>query len=381
MAYQNVGTPRFYVDDIGFSKTIGLFEDVTNYSILADEVEKNAHKIVDGNPSNPFTYNLAVNSRINYTFKHINYTTDTTKAQRFYAILGHNFNSGEFGFRHHWMDATYPESGSDNGVPANVEALINGDIGNVQWYGADSHSPTLLADYDGFSIATFRDGGSDAFYGTSRLQFFSPQEATTGTNQIHIGNVFLGSFYDMPHSPDLSLKLSYEYDGVKNIQTKGGATLSNASYTKPADWGKGGAWQLGVDENQNPIDNFRSGRRVWDLSFSFLSSNDLSPANAIIHQDYSSVYDKSQMMNVFGYDADDIAADGAFNSNILTGTDFFSQVWNKTMGGHLPFIFQPNKDVKLADSFAICRFDMDSLQYEQVAHNTYNVKLKIRESW
>ena len=53
------------------------------------------------------------------------------------------------------------------------------------------------------------------------------------------------------------------------------------------------------------------------------------------------------------------------------------------MGGHLPFIFQPdgsNADPK-ADGFAICRFDMKSLQYDQVANNVYNVKLKIRESW
>ena len=58
------------------------------------------------------------------------------------------------------------------------------------------------------------------------------------------------------------------------------------------------------------------------------------------------------------------------------------------MGGHLPFIFQPDggADVEGAgnfnpDQFAICRFDMDSLQYDQVANNAYNVKLKIRESW
>ena len=31
--------------------------------------------------------------------------------------------------------------------------------------------------------------------------------------------------------------------------------------------------------------------------------------------------------------------------------------------------------------FAICRFDMKSLQYAQVANNVYNVKLKIRECW
>ena len=63
-----------------------------------------------------------------------------------------------------------------------------------------------------------------------------------------------------------------------------------------------------------------------------------------------------------------------------------------TMGGALPFIFQPNKDATYdwsADSgqvtaipeFAICRFDMDTFSREQVANSVYNIKVKIKESW
>ena len=51
------------------------------------------------------------------------------------------------------------------------------------------------------------------------------------------------------------------------------------------------------------------------------------------------------------------------------------------MGGHLPFIFQPDNNNNNPDQFAIARFDMNSLTYDQVANNVYNVKLKIRESW
>ena len=158
-----------------------------------------------------------------------------------------------------------------------------------------------------------------------------------------------------------SLKLSFEYDGVKTVQTKGGATLSNASYIKPADWGNGGCWQLGSDEDGNPVDNLRSGRRVWDLSFSYISDSHLMPmvaANSNI-----------------GADTND--------TTLLDGSDFFSMVWNRTYGGHLPFIFQAdgsNSD-PAPDQFSICRFDMNSLQYDQVANNVYNVKLKIREVW
>ena len=167
----------------------------------------------------------------------------------------------------------------------------------------------------------------------------------------------------MPHSPDLSLKLSYEYDGIKTTQTKGGATLSNATYTKPADWGKYGAWQIG--DNPNP----RSGRRVWDLSFSYLSDSDLMP----------------RVAGGTNYASDQYTTDDYYQHlTTLKGSDFFSQVWNRTLGGHLPFIFQPNGGTNgnnNPDQFAICRFDMNTLTYDQVANNVYNVKLKIREVW
>ena len=69
------------------------------------------------------------------------------------------------------------------------------------------------------------------------------------------------------------------------------------------------------------------------------------------------------------------------------------------MGGHLPFIFQPDKDatymtadpdstpdsgdeyINEIPEFAICRFDMNSFLRIKVAHNLYTIKIRIRESW
>ena len=225
-------------------------------------------------------------------------------------------------------------------------------------------------------------------------------QAVFSSTDIDCGAISFGDYYDMPHSPDLSLKLSFEYDGVKTIQTRGGATLSNATYTKPADWGDNGCWQLVKADDSDSYDfskNYRSGRRVWDLSFSYIDSSNLMPSNATTNNSYSaSHYSSDTLINDFGYTSDDVQTsatdNGAFRENILTSDDFFSQVWNKTMGGHLPFIFQPDAPKydsngtqiggnNLADQFAICRFDMNSLQYNQIAFNTYNVKLKIREVW
>ena len=294
MAYQNVGTPRFYVNIFEYLSAIG-------YTDIADVYRLN-----------PTQYK----ANTNVEASSVTYPEEIFTEKSYIAYLGHQGGL------------------LTNSYSFNSAITINADLNGTT-------SNELLPEHEGFSIRSANLSGTTS-------------NATYCANSI--GSISVGTYYDMPHSPDLSLKLSYEYDGIKTQQTKGGATLSNALYSKPADWGDYGCLQLG---NQT---NLRSGRRAWDLSFSYLSDADVFPVNA------SSGY-------ASGGSADD------FDSNILDGTDFFSQVWNKTMSGHLPFIFQPDNNNANPDQFAICRFDMDSLQYDQVANNVYNVKLKIRESW
>ena len=70
-----------------------------------------------------------------------------------------------------------------------------------------------------------------------------------------------------------------------------------------------------------------------------------------------------------------------FTDNLLTDENFFSQVWHKTLGGTLPFIFQPDKDNNNPDQFAICRFKDNSLKATQSAFNVYDISLSIEEVW
>ena len=52
----------------------------------------------------------------------------------------------------------------------------------------------------------------------------------------------------MPHSPDLNLTMTREYGGIKTIETKGGASLSNDFGSSPSKWGTMEAWQLGDED-------------------------------------------------------------------------------------------------------------------------------------
>ena len=151
--------------------------------------------------------------------------------------------------------------------------------------------------------------------------------------------------------------------------------------SRPADWGGGGAWQMDKYP-QTPV--FRNARRSWDLSFSYMSDTDAFPVNANSSYQYNTsdgYYTENNTPNpTSGFVALNTSL-GEFHSNILTGSDFFSVVWYKTLGNALPFVFQPDNTNNNPDQFAICKFVNDSLQYEQVALNVYNIKLKIEEVW
>ena len=55
-----------------------------------------------------------------------------------------------------------------------------------------------------------------------------------------------------------------------------------------------------------------------------------------------------------------------------------SHFYTLTLGGTIPFIFQPDKT---KDDFAICRLDKSSFTAKQVAHQTYEVAMTFVETW
>ena len=187
----------------------------------------------------------------------------------------------------------------------------------------------------------------------------------------------MGTYYEMPHSPDLSLTLNYEYGGSKTIETRGGSSLSNTTWTKPPNWNNGGAWELYEEFSDNmDIQQFsRSGRKVWNLSFSFLDDGDIFGSNSSV-----SFADFTQ----FGLTADNFdlsdTSNNNFKYNLLNDDNFFSQVVHKTLGaGNLPFIFQPDKED--FSNMAICKFDQQNISFQQKSPSLYSVQMKIREVW
>ena len=167
----------------------------------------------------------------------------------------------------------------------------------------------------------------------------------------------------MPHSADLTLKLSYE-TGTKTIETKGGASLSNTIW-KPPLWNDLAPWELsesGSDKSSQKLAH--SSRRIWDLSFSFLDKTNTFPKyNALNRYTNQSLSDTDLLLTN--------------EETLMDSDDFFSRVWN-IVGSHSPCIFQPDTD---ANEFAIVKIVGNSLKISMVANYIYTIKIKLRECW
>lgn len=103
------------------------------------------------------------------------------------------------------------------------------------------------------------------------------------------------------------------------------------------------------------------GRRIWNLKFSSIADSDMMP--------------EIEMLNDNGFD--DI---GDVLPYVGSNT-FLSTFIQKTLNGNLKFIFQPDKDDTGPDGFAICTLDQRGVKLTQTSFKTYDISLRIRETW
>ena len=343
--YQNPVTPRFYINAIEWANSIGAGTlgkqhlrtlPTSSYDAVTD------NEIEDLPPN---IFNVGADGGNNM----------------FVALLGHKMKSEGRLFQ--LFDGGV---GGTNGVPF-YKHLVNAETSNHgDGYFGTPQNGFSIVQYPNKELTTLEDG-------TIKIGYNFIQHDTAATSSASLCTLMIGTIFDMPHSPDLSLTMEREYAGIRNIETKGGASLSNSSYIGSPSWGDYAAWNLGHYPITKKISS--SGRRIWDLTFSYLDDGDLLGLN---NHFGASVWGQFDAVDG-GYDGNDINNDGHYNFNILTDYNFYSQVINKTNGGQLPFLFQPdNTDFT---NIAICKFQQNSFKFERVALGVYNISLKIREVW
>ena len=334
----NVGTPRFFIDWFQFLQANG-----------------------QGKPSAPDFFGLNPTSGADGAFTGITYRsfeTDTPIPNiNYFAILGHGMDTNTQ-FDGRFLD-------KDGGVLLHLRDFQLDNAVNLEK--AEDH---YWSQYQGFSIALITKDSSTS------LENMGMFDCSTNDVSVQINAFSLGTYYDMPHSPDLNLTMSREYGGTKETTTRGGSTLSNTMWNRPPNWAFGAPWELyDTDETIALQPLAKTGRRTWSLSFSFLGDSDMFPMVSTL-----TPYEST---SATGVDYESGASDPWFPDNLLPDADtFYNKVINRTMGANnSSFIFQPDSLNFNPDQFAICKFDQKSFSLQETAPGLYSLKCKIREVW
>ena len=367
--YQNVGTPRFYVDYFQYALTTGIITD-EDFLVNDEILGENKQKIINLFYLNPAKTNFIDSDfftiieagQIDYHDLGIIINTKLKNADDFFdyiGILNHNLadiipvsQDSNFSFSYNLNASNYnPISENQNG--------INKDIS-----------------LNGFTFIDLKSDIPEPNIDRPQNVYFNLLKRLT--SDLKLGCLTGGKYYDMPHSPDLDLTLTREYGGSTKQFTKGGALLTNYNYTQQPTWGDFEAWGTWSQNNAPSPQKRRAGRRRWDLKFSYIASSDLMAEietldNFALDGITENINDYKQFQS---------STTGEIVQSFFSNdTSFFTQFMQKTLGGSLRFIFQPDKTDFTPDGFAICVLDQDSISFKQVAHNTYNVSLKILEVW
>ena len=431
MAYQNVGRPRFFIDNYQYLRAIGLDTRKYYYENSTQQFENEEipyyNNLVHTSFENEDMYTLYAD-----TAKLVRPMIDNSQEVTFYvpsglnlgkmdfsgnmkyygAILNHNIGSchGRFGGFHNnptVQETNFIDNGSSILNCTHNQRMHNGSsiffVDNMPYL--DDQNNNIAGAFTGFKL-------------TNPYGEYGNPDNIENFDELYIGGISMGVMYTMPHSPDLSISMEIEFDGYDKIETLGGSTLTNIRHTgapvwynpgrpeKLAEIGQPSPSQFNNKEFYSTpfsVDNFassnygglttlantddamsskiiegskRNGRRNWSIKFSLISDSDLFASN----------YMKTGTIETLsGYQDSDITTifsnTNQFDFNMFTDDSFIAQVWNKTLGGALPFIFQPDSENNNPDQFCIAEFDQDSLKVTQTAFRTYSFSVKIREVW
>tara|TARA_R100000278_G_scaffold74800_1_gene58475 strand:- start:119 stop:1243 length:1125 start_codon:yes stop_codon:yes gene_type:complete len=374
MAYQNVGTPRFFIDNYMYLRALGL--DTESYieqtGIDNDATFPNNYMISPLNNENIFTLTPDIGKPLQRS----------EDSMRFFIPCG-NLSGIDYSGNMKWYGAMLNHNLGDCNV--RIQNIMFHDAVNQDsdFFIADSQEIGILNAGNYVDVVTMQNGSSIWFSDLTPENQPYTGFAITGDGHggsletFEVGAISMGVMYTMPHSPDLNLSMDIEFDGYDESETLGGSTLTNIRQTGAPCWTNNGKYNSPFSVGEFSDDKMlggakRNGRRTWNLKFSLISDTNVFASNYMNTMHTETITD---------YNSSDITTENEFEYNIFTDDSFIAQVWNKTLGGALPFIFQPDSNNDNPDQFCIAKFDQDTLKVTQTAFRTYSFSVKIREVW
>ena len=278
----------------------------------------------------------------------------------YYGVLGHNLHT--------------ISTGLDSDITIEAGVFPNTWDGQTHYNYPQQTDILTLQDGDGTYLATTSAQYNHSTLGDEychgyRFNFYPDLASGDPEGKFfEIGPMTVGYYYDFPHSPNMSVSISYEFDGVKRTRTSSGSDITQIKYLRPK-WGRFAPFtNTTYDNNQEFGDVSLQGRRVIDMSFDYLSESEVFPKN--IHQNtfLQDNYDSSSGNYI---DTDPYDEQG-HNANIL------GNYLNLTLGGNLTHILQLDTNSK---DFVLVKLDGKATKITQKAPKLYSCRLRFVEQF
>ena len=397
--------------DFGQTKTPRIFLDFTNYYIAQGGLLKHPDKERSSSNTHP-GYEYLVGQHPNYAQKFsyldpgslqdvVDSSPDTNIPT---CVVGYGFSEtyasalplgdviNYVAILSHELDGDNSRYGvefMDEGGRSTIARFSNGpSLNSVPFHAGNG------GDYNAFTIPNYGstiqllDNHGTGYISSVNLIKYQDQGGGLSRGDAGVGAVSFGKSFVLPQSPDMSITVTREYD-VQNKENMAGKSYS-IIHNKGASFGHGEqpfAVYRPVESNvedaygaysKNPLFN-RSGRRVWDLSFSQIASDDMFHAYESSNYSNETVYEDSDIVDS-GDKIKDWGGAGNFPIPVIYDNPIMS-IWTMTQGGRLPFIWQPNKDDWTPNGFVLCKLDSNSFSVVQESFGRYSCELSIREIW
>jgi hypothetical protein len=195
---------------------------------------------------------------------------------------------------------------------------------------------------------------------------------------LDLGTITAGRYFDFPQNADLNVSQAFDYSGIKSNKTISGDEMTQIDYYQSPNWGDFAPWtnidlqsyqDMGLDiayavDYEDNKATRRTGRRSFTVTFSYIDKTDMFPKNFYknLSGDYEPITEGSNS-GIFTFDEDE---------------SIVSSFLNYTLGGQIPFIFQPDNTKK---DFVICRLSKSNSTIKQVAPGVYSVTFSFVETW
>ena len=367
MANMNVRTPRFYVDTLSYLLSRGMTQDgeldvaATNTGTYKIGLQTGSEiELFDMNPLNKVDFDTSGD-----TDGHVLVMMDTQSSsskKNFIAILNHNLSSAVGKIRVFAGDTSADITGVD-GSACETADINWGSVTVNEIVNADAR--TNASDSKSFVIEPATDGSTIFTFNESSLRYWAVQfegnttntgnatNGTWGSTDLFVGGILMGEYFDMPNAPDLNVTSSIMFDGVDVVETAGGKRFGNMRYSGRTH---GATTKSPFTIGQPDYEGY-GGRLAYDMSFSYLNATSVFP--------------------------------NRYQSLVHTDDTVISDVWNKTNGNHLPFIFSIDNayvatDGSQANSESVhmfARFANNSMNFQQIAPDVWNVSFRVEEEF